>query len=284
MRIITSINDMTEFSRGAEREGRSIGFVPTMGYLHEGHMSLCRAARSECDIVVLSIFVNPAQFGPGEDLDKYPRDMGRDRRLAEKEGVDVIFAPEVGEMYPAGSNTYVEIEGPLAGALCARSRPGHFRGVATVVAKLFNIVAPGRSYFGQKDAQQAAIVKRMAGDLNMPVSIRVCPIVREEDGLAMSSRNVYLSREERKSALALYRSLERAEEMARGGERSAARVREEVLKVLGSEKDIRVDYAEIVDADTLEAVEEIKDNTLVALAAFVRKTRLIDNVIIRLRP
>ncbi|MFH1664742.1 MAG: pantoate--beta-alanine ligase [Candidatus Omnitrophota bacterium] len=284
MRIITSINDMTEFSRGAGREGRSIGFVPTMGYLHEGHMSLCRAARSECDIVVLSIFVNPAQFGPGEDLDKYPRDMGRDRRLAEKEGVDVIFAPEAGEMYPAGSNTYVEIEGPLVGALCARSRPGHFRGVATVVAKLFNIVAPDRSYFGQKDAQQAAIVKRMAGDLNMPVSIRVCPIVREEDGLAMSSRNVYLSREERKSALALYRSLERADEMARGGERSAARIREEVLKVLGSEKEIRVDYAEIVDADSLEAVEEIKDNTLVALAAFVRKTRLIDNVIIRLRP
>lgn len=251
-----------------------------MGYLHDGHLSLARAAREECDIVVMSIFVNPAQFGPGEDLDKYPRDMERDRRLAAEEGVDVIFAPSAEEMYPGGYATYVEVSGALTETFCGGSRPGHFRGVATVVAKLLNIVAPDKSYFGQKDAQQALVIKRMAGDLNMPGEIRIVPIVREPDGLALSSRNTYLSEDERRQAPGIFRSLKRAEELASAGELSAARIKEEIRKILRQGRDIRIDYIEIVDADTLEPVETVKGNTLVAIAAFVGKTRLIDNVVI----
>jgi pantoate--beta-alanine ligase len=280
--IITAINEMKEYSHRARREDRTIGFVPTMGYLHEGHLSLVRAAREECDVVVVSIFVNPTQFAPGEDFDKYPRDMQRDRRLAEKEGVDVVFAPSAGEMYPDGHVTYVEVTGPLAEGMCGRSRPGHFRGVATIVAKLFDVVQPHVSYFGQKDAQQIAVIKRMVKDLNMDVEIREMPIVREEDGLAMSSRNAYLSKEERQQALGLFRSLERAKEMVADGELSTDRIKREIRKMLEAGQDVRVDYIEIVDAQTLAPLGAVKDNTLIAVAAFAGGTRLIDNVVIRL--
>jgi pantoate--beta-alanine ligase len=280
--IITAINEMKEYSHRARREDRTIGFVPTMGYLHEGHLSLVRAAREECDVVVVSIFVNPTQFAPGEDFDKYPRDMQRDRRLAEKEGVDVVFAPSAGEMYPDGHVTYVEVTGPLAEGMCGRSRPGHFRGVATIVAKLFDVVQPHVSYFGQKDAQQVAVIKRMVKDLNMDVEICEMPIVREEDGLAMSSRNAYLSKEERQQALGLFRSLERAKEMVADGELSTDRIKREIRKMLEAGQDVRVDYIEIVDAQTLAPLGAVKDNTLIAVAAFAGGTRLIDNVVIRL--
>jgi pantoate--beta-alanine ligase len=251
-----------------------------MGYLHDGHMSLVRTAKDECDVVIMSIFVNPTQFGQGEDIDKYPRDMERDKRFAAKEGVDVIFAPTVNEMYPDGNTAYVEVAGTLTETMCGNSRPGHFRGVTTVVAKLFDIVVPDRSYFGQKDAQQAVVVKRMVRDLDMPVAIRVMPIVREKDGLAMSSRNARLSADERRQALGLFRSLKQAEEMAARGELSTVRIIEEMTKILREGNDVRIDYIEIVDADELTPLETVKDNTLVAIAAFVGNTRLIDNVVI----
>jgi len=272
---------MRKYSRNARQGGRTTGFVPTMGYLHEGHLSLVRAARKECDVVVMSIFVNPDQFGPGEDFDKYPRDMQRDRRLAEEEGVDAVFAPSAGEMYPDGYATYVEVTGGITEKLCGGSRPGHFRGVTTVVAKLFNAVLPDKSYFGQKDAAQAVVIKRMVRDLNMPVDIRVMPIVREVDGLAMSSRNTYLSEDARPQALGLFRSLKLAEKMIASGELSAGRIKEEMRKLLEAGKDVRIDYIEIADAESLESLENVTDNALIAVAAFVGTTRLIDNVIIR---
>jgi pantoate--beta-alanine ligase len=281
MKVITRIQEMKEYSREARREGETIGFVPTMGALHDGHVSLINAAGKECGRVVISIFVNPAQFGPGEDFEKYPRDMERDKRIAEKAGVDCIFAPETGEMYPEGYGTFVEVPGSMSDVLCGRSRPGHFRGVTTVVAKLFNIVEPDKSYFGQKDAQQAAIIKKMAEDLNMSTEIRVMPIVRGKDGLALSSRNAYLSEDEKRQALGLYRSLNRAEEAVTGGELSANVLKGEMENVLSLGEDVRIDYIEIVDAETLEPVTEIKKRTLIAIAAFVGSTRLIDNIIVR---
>ncbi|MFC1479821.1 pantoate--beta-alanine ligase [Candidatus Omnitrophota bacterium] len=281
MQFITTVEAMRDYSRRARAEGKTIGFVPTMGYLHEGHMSLVRAARKECDTVIMSIFVNPHQFVPGEDFDRYPRDMQRDRRLAEEAGVDVVFAPSVSEMYPEGYATYVETMGALTDVLCGSSRPGHFRGVTTVVAKLFDVICPDRSYFGQKDAQQTAIVKRMARDLNMPVEIRVMPIVRESDGLAMSSRNTYLSGQERRQARALSRSLKKAEEMVAGGELSPGRIKEEIVNILQKEKNIRIDYVAVVDADCFTKIETVRDNTLTAIAVFVGQTRLIDNTIIK---
>jgi pantoate--beta-alanine ligase len=280
MKIITKINDIREYSRSAKKEGKTIGFVPTMGYLHDGHISLVRAAKKENDVIVMSIYVNPTQFGPDEDYDKYPRDLERDRSLADKEGVDVIFTPVSGEMYPAGYDTDVEVKGHLTETLCGRTRPGHFRGVTTVVAKLFNIVEADRAYFGQKDAQQAAVIKRMVRDLNMPVEIRVMPIVREDDGLAMSSRNAYLSKEERRQALALSRSLKRAEEMVSAGELSAGTIKSGMKNILEKEKNVRVDYTEIMDADTLQPLDKVRGNTLIAIAAFVGGTRLIDNVLV----
>ncbi|MFH1878975.1 MAG: pantoate--beta-alanine ligase [Candidatus Omnitrophota bacterium] len=279
MKIIKTINEMKDFSALASLKGRVMGFVPTMGYLHEGHLSLIRAARAECGTVIMSIFVNPAQFGPGEDLEKYPRDMERDLRLAEKAGTDVLFCPSAEEMYPSGYSTYVEVTGNVSGTLCGFSRPGHFKGVATVVLKLFNIVRPNISYFGQKDAQQAVIIKKMAKDLNVPVGIRVMPIVRETDGLAMSSRNSYLSKEERLRSRAVYRSLKAAEEMVKRGRTRAADIKKEIEKIL-SEENIRVDYIGIVDAETLEDVDTAADGTLISVAVFAGKTRLIDNVVI----
>ncbi|MEA3490044.1 MAG: pantoate--beta-alanine ligase [Candidatus Omnitrophota bacterium] len=280
MQVIATSDKMREYSRKARGEGKSIGFVPTMGFLHEGHLSLVRASRKECDITVMSIFVNPAQFSPGEDLGRYPRDLDRDRRLAVEEGVDIMFVPSTAEMYPPGHSTVVEVEGCLTETLCGSSRPGHFRGVTTVVAKLFNIVVPDKIYFGQKDAQQAAVIKKMVKDLDIPVEIRVMPIVREFDGLAMSSRNTYLSGDQRLQALGLSRSLKRAEEMIADGELFAERIKEQMALILKDGKDVRIDYIGIVDGKTLVPLEWIKDNTLIAVAAFIGETRLIDNAII----
>jgi pantoate--beta-alanine ligase len=251
-----------------------------MGALHQGHISLVRAARKECDRVAVSLFVNPLQFGPNEDLAKYPRNLDRDRALLEKEGVEVLFAPSVQEMYPVDAVTYVTVEG-LSNKLCGRSRPGHFRGVTTVVAKLFNIVQPDLAFFGQKDAAQVAIIRRMVRDLNIPVQIVSCPIVREEDGLAMSSRNAYLDSPQRKSALVLYRALVRVQEQFDHGERKAVKLIEAGQRVFAEESSVRLDYLEIVDPDTLDPVDEVSRVALVAVAAFVGNTRLIDNIVLK---
>lgn len=262
-------------------EGLTIGLVPTMGYLHEGHASLMREAAARADRVVVSIFVNPAQFGPGEDLDRYPRDMEHDIGLCGQNGVHLIFAPEAREMYPEGYQTYIDV-GELANGLCGRSRPGHFRGVCTVVCKLFNIVRPDFAFFGQKDAQQLAVIKRMAKDLNLPVEVVGCPIIREEDGLAKSSRNAYLNREEREAALGLSRGLALAQKAVEQGGRDSAALVELIAKELAASSLVRPDYVEIVDAHTLQPVDRLGSETLIALAAFVGKTRLIDNLFIRL--
>jgi len=250
-----------------------------MGALHEGHLSLVRAAREACDVVAASIFVNPTQFGPNEDLARYPRRFERDRELLEREGVELLFAPPVEEMYPAGAVTWVTVE-ELSGKLDGRSRPGHFRGVTTVVAKLFHIVEPDAAFFGQKDAAQLAIIRRMVRDLNLAVEIVACPIVREPDGLAMSSRNGYLDPQQRRQALALHRSLEQARRLAGAGERSAAKVAAAGRAEFSADSAIRLDYFEIVDPDTLDPVEDVSDGALVAVAAFVGMTRLIDNVLL----
>jgi pantoate--beta-alanine ligase len=279
MRICTHIADMRSESRAARRLGQRLGFVPTMGALHEGHLSLVREARSSCDVVAASIFVNPAQFGPNEDLAKYPRTFDRDRNLLEKEGVALLFAPTVEEMYPAGAVTWVAVNG-LSDKLCGKSRPGHFRGVTTVVAKLFHIVEPDAAFFGQKDAAQVAIIRRMVRDLNLPVEIKVGPIVREPDGLALSSRNAYLDVRQRKQALVLYRSLRRAEESYKRGEQDSARLILAAKEELAGEPEVRLDYFEIVDPETLEPVGEISTGALIAVAAIVGDTRLIDNLLL----
>jgi len=277
MELITDISKMQAFSLSAKGEGKKIGFVPTMGYLHEGHLSLVRAARAASDTVVVSIFVNPTQFGPGEDFDRYPSDLERDKRLAEEAGADVIFHPSAGDMYPQGFSTYVE-ETKLSKHLCGLSRPTHFRGVTTVVLKLFNIVLPDAAYFGQKDAQQALIIKRMVRDLNLPVRIEVLPIIREEDGLALSSRNEYLSPEQRGQATVLYGSLVQAARLIGSGERKASRIKEAVMDMIESAGEARIDYVSIVNRDTLDDAEELRGNILIALAVFIGKTRLIDNL------
>ncbi|MGB2600115.1 MAG: pantoate--beta-alanine ligase [Candidatus Omnitrophota bacterium] len=283
MKAITTVNEMKEYSRKAREKAKSIGFVPTMGALHDGHMSLVKAARKECDTVIVSIFVNPTQFGPAEDFEKYPRRMKEDRKKAEDAGADCIFAPDADQMYPGGHATHVELDASLADVLCGKSRPGHFRGVATVVAKLFNIIRPDKSYFGQKDAQQAIIIEKMVEDLNMDTEIVVMPIIREEDGLAMSSRNGYLSEDERRQALGLYRSLKWAEEAVSSGERASGKVKGRMKEILSEGENIRIDYIEVLDARTLKPFGEIRDNTLIAVAAFVGKTRLIDNTVVRIR-
>ena len=263
--------------RHARREGGRLGFVPTMGALHAGHLSLVRAAHEQCDSVAVSIFVNPAQFAPHEDLDQYPRSLERDRELLEKEGVDLLFVPSTEEMYPPGSSTWVQVEG-LSDKLCGQSRPGHFRGVTTVVAKLFHIVQPDCAFFGQKDAAQLAIIRRMVRDLHMPVEIVACLIVREADGLAMSSRNTYLDHQQRKAAPALYRSLMRVREDFGAGERNAARLIGAGKGTISAEPSVRLDYFEIVDPQTLDPLTEVDRPALVAVAAFVGTTRLIDNL------
>ena len=279
MQVITNTEDTRAASRAARGAGKRIGFVPTMGALHDGHLSLVRAARASCDVVVASIFVNPTQFGPTEDLAKYPRSFERDRDLLEQEGVDVIFAPSVEEMYPAGAVTWVTVEG-LSEKLDGRSRPGHFRGVTTIVSKLFHIVEPDAAFFGQKDAAQVAIIRRMVRDLNLPVEIVVCPIVREPDGLAMSSRNAYLNPEQRKKALVLHRSLMRVQEAIRSGEKQSRKLIEVGRTEFANEPSLRLDYFDIVDSETLDSVENVSRGSLVAVAAYVGSTRLIDNLLL----
>ena len=256
-----------------------IGIVPTMGYLHDGHLSLVYQARQECDVVVLSIFVNPRQFGPQEDLDRYPRDRMRDICLSRKAGVDIVFIPTVDEMYPTGFQSEVRVDG-LTEKLCGESRPGHFNGVTTIVAKLFNIVGPERAYFGSKDYQQAIIVKKMVEDLNMPITIVSCPIIREKDGLAMSSRNSFLSSEERQTALVLSRSLQLAATCVAEGERDGKRLQSTVSAYISAYSNTHIDYVAVCDPDSLQAVETLSGDILVALAVRVGKTRLIDNTLV----
>jgi pantoate--beta-alanine ligase len=275
--IVRTIDHARIAVRDAQSRGKSIGLVPTMGALHDGHLSLIRRARAETGFVVVSIFVNPTQFGPHEDLWRYPRPFERDVELCKREGVDVIFAPEASTIYPPGFATFVDVEG-LSQRMEGAFRPSHFRGVATVVLKLFQIVAPDVAYFGQKDAQQARVIQQMVRDLNVPVEIRVCPIVREPDGLALSSRNVYLSADERAQAIALSRSLHAAKELIGAGERDANSVRQKMRSVLESAHDVVTDYAELVDPITFEPVQQVTGPVLAVVAARVGTTRLIDNL------
>jgi pantoate--beta-alanine ligase len=280
MKVFHTVEEMRSASRDARRTGQRVGFVPTMGALHQGHLSLVRAARAQSGVVAVSIFVNPTQFGPNEDFSKYPRTFERDCRMLEKEAVDLVFAPSVEEMYPPAAATYVTVE-KLSEKLCGKSRPGHFRGVTTVVSKLFHIVEPDLAFFGQKDAAQAAIIRRMVRDLNLPVEIVVCPIVREPDGLAMSSRNAYLNPQERKSALVLSQALNHVESLFDGGERNSRKLIAAGKQVFAEAPAVRLDYLEIVDPDSLDAVDQITRPTLAAVAAFVGLTRLIDNLVLR---
>src|ERR1700724_271783 len=278
MKICATISEARAACRDARAGRKRLGLVPTMGALHEGHLSLVRAAKG-CDAVAVSIFVNPTQFGPAEDLSKYPRQFDRDCQLLEKEGVEILFAPSVEEIYPDGQVTWVLVEG-LSEKLDGRSRPGHFRGVTTIVAKLFHIIEPDAAFFGQKDAAQLALIRRMVQDLNFRIEIVACPIVRESDGLAMSSRNAYLNREERGRALVLQRSLQQVEQKFQKGERIAARLIATAKKVFAREPQVVLDYFEIVDPDTLDPVERISKKTLVAVAAYAGSTRLIDNTVL----
>ncbi len=278
MRIIYDAKEMQGIADKYREWGKTIGFVPTMGYLHEGHLSLVRQAKKDNDVVFVSIFVNPLQFAPNEDFDRYPRDLNRDEALLEKEGVDFLFYPSVEDMYPKGFQTYVEVE-KLTKVLEGKSRPTHFRGVTTVVTKLFNITKPHRAYFGKKDAQQLIVIKRMVEDLNMDIEIIGMPIVREEDGLAMSSRNKYLKGEERAQAVCLYKALKRAEELISGGEENADVVVNEMRKVIEGYPLAEIDYISVNRISDLEELKRIeKGNTLVSLAVRIGNTRLIDNM------
>jgi pantoate--beta-alanine ligase len=282
MRIIRDIREMQAASRAARIQGSTMGFVPTMGALHEGHLSLVRLARSAANLVVASIFVNPLQFGPAEDFSKYPRTLEDDCARLEAEGVEIVFAPSTEQMYPAGATTVVHVEG-LSDKLDGRSRPGHFRGVSTVVAKLFHIVQPDFAIFGQKDAAQVAVLRRMVRDLNMDVELIVAPIVREADGLALSSRNVYLTAEQRQQALVLHRALLQVEASANSGESRAEKLRSVALAVLASEPAAKLDYLEIIHPDTLEPVADLAQGALAAVAASFGPTRLIDNLLLPAR-
>lgn len=278
MQVISSVAALRQHLDTQRMAGKRIGLVPTMGFLHDGHLSLVRAARQACDAVVMSIFVNPKQFGPNEDFESYPRDMARDLRLARDGGVDVVFTPEVSEVYPEGFQSQVSVRG-LTECLCGASRPGHFDGVTTVVAKLFNMVGPDRAYFGQKDYQQATVIQRMARDLNLPLTIVVCPIVREPDGLAMSSRNAYLSPAERLAAQVLYRALQVAASRIAEGERQAQPLAAALRDVIAAEPLARIDYVAVCDPQTLAPVEALSETVLVALAVHIGRTRLIDNAL-----
>lgn len=277
MEIAGTENELREKILAWKKKGWKIGFVPTMGYLHEGHLSLVRESKKRSDVTVVSIFVNPKQFGPSEDYRVYPRDLDRDRALLEKEGVDLIFYPPVEVMYPEGYKTYVEVE-DLQDKLCGKSRPGHFRGVCTVVLKLFNLVQPDEAYFGWKDAQQVIILKKMVEDLNVPVKIVPLPLVRDHDGLALSSRNTYLSPEERRAALVLKKSLDLAESLIRSGEKEASLIKQKMIDLISAEPLARLDYVEIVDLNTLEPLMKLEGQALIALAVFIGRTRLIDNL------
>ncbi len=278
MQIVKSIEEVRSIVRGWRKEGLRVGLVPTMGYLHEGHKSLIVKAVSENDRVVVSDFVNPTQFGANEDLESYPRDIERDAAICEAAGASLVFHPEPEEMYFPDNCTFVDMDG-LTKGLCGKSRPTHFRGVCTVVSKLFHIVMPDRAYFGQKDAQQLAVIRRMVRDLNFEITIVGCPIVREKDGLAMSSRNTYLNAEERKAALILHKSLQAAEALMQAGERDVAVIKAAIVERMKTEPLARIDYVEIVDAETLEDAAAIERPVLAATAVYIGKTRLIDNFI-----
>jgi pantoate--beta-alanine ligase len=279
MKIITAIADMQLTAQTLKREGKRIAFVPTMGFLHEGHASLLREGRRRGDVLVLSIFVNPIQFGANEDLDRYPRNLEGDCTIARECGVDLVFTPTAPEMYPDGFQTSIRVR-ELALPLCGASRPGHFDGVATVVTKLFNIVQPDAALFGTKDFQQLAVIRRMVADLSQPVEIIGMPIVREPDGLAMSSRNAYLSPEQRQSALCLFRAVRLVRECYAAGEQSAALLLDAARQLIQEEPAATIDYLEVRDARTLEAVTTVSDNTLLALAVKIGTTRLIDNTVL----
>jgi pantoate--beta-alanine ligase len=278
MQTTTSSKELRKAIQAAQSSGKTIGFVPTMGFLHDGHLSLMRRARQENDLVVVSIFVNPTQFAPNEDLDAYPRNAQRDTDLMAAASVDMAYFPTTESLYPEGYSTYVEVQGPMTQVLCGRSRPTHFRGVTTIVAKLFNLVTPDRAYFGQKDAQQAAVIRQMAADLNFDLQVIVCPIVREADGLAMSSRNTYLTPEQRANAPVLNRALLSAGKMIAAGERSAAVVRESILSLIEETEEAVIDYVSVVDAGTLGQMHTLNGDILIALAVTFGKTRLIDNL------
>lgn len=278
--IIETINELRNYLEEHRKTGKTIGFVPTMGFLHEGHLSLIRAAKAENDIVVVSDFVNPTQFAPNEDFESYPRNIGQDEKMAMEAGADVIFFPSVVEMYPNGSSTFVEVEGETTKILCGKSRPSHFKGVTTVVNILFNIVQPNKAYFGQKDAQQVAVLIKMVRDLHQNLEIVVCPIVREKDGLAMSSRNTYLDTQQRKDATILYQSLQEAELHFKNGENNVENLTQFIRKKLSEKSSADIDYIEIYDFPSLTKIEKIDHKALAAIAVRFGKTRLIDNIIL----
>jgi len=280
MQTFTTVKQMQDWCIEQKRQGKTIALAPTMGYLHQGHLSLVQAARGACDIVVVSLFVNPIQFGVGEDFEDYPRDLRKDSLLLEQEQVDALFAPSIKEMYPNGYNSYVEVLGEISSKLCAQSRPGHFRGVTTVVSKLFHICCPDKAFFGQKDAQQVMILEKMVKELNFPLEIVRVPIVREADGLALSSRNVYLDETQRQQALVLSRSLQDARAFIESGERNAATVKSRLAERITSSPGTDLVYAEIYDAKELADVEEIRSQVLIALAVKFGSTRLIDNLLV----
>lgn len=277
MEVLHSIAATQQACLEAKRMGKKIGLVPTMGYLHEGHLSLVRMAVHQCDLVVVSIFVNPIQFGAGEDYEIYPRNTERDQRLLQEAKADILFMPEAAAMYPAGYQTFIEVQGDITAQLCGASRPGHFKGVTTVVGKLFNICQPDYAYFGQKDAQQVTIIEKMARELNIPVTIVRMPIVREEDGLAMSSRNVYLDEEQRRQALVLKRALGQAEMDIKNGVRNAAHLKKMMTEIIRSSPQAVIDYVSVNDAENLQVLQKIEGTVLIALAVKFGQTRLIDN-------
>ena len=279
MEVAKTIQSARAFVKAARSQGRRIGFVPTMGALHSGHISLIEAAKQQADFVVVSIFVNPTQFGPGEDFEKYPRPIEGDLEICREQGVDLVFAPTAEEMYAGENLTWVTVE-KLSESLCGQFRPGHFRGVATVCAKLFNIVQPDVGFFGQKDAQQALVIKRMVADLNMPLEIVVCPTVREPDGLAMSSRNQYLGPSRRKDAAYIYKSLQKCQQMIDHGIKDVRRITAEMQKILNQAPSMKTEYVSIVDAETLQSVDRVADKVLAAVAVKIGSTRLIDNILV----
>ncbi|MDP3142531.1 MAG: pantoate--beta-alanine ligase [Candidatus Omnitrophota bacterium] len=281
-KLVKTIKEMRQLVKKFREQGKTIGFVPTMGFLHEGHLSLVRESKKDCDVSIMSIFVNPIQFGPQEDYRQYPRDLKRDMLLAKSAGVDIIFYPEDKEMHTKEHLTLINVD-RMSNCLCGVTRPGHFKGVATIVAKLFNIVQPDIAYFGQKDAQQVRIIQKLIEDLNFPVKIKVMPTIREKDSLAMSSRNKYLSFQEHKDALALYEALERAREMIQHGQRSINVINSTMREIIERRKTAKIDYIGFVDADTLSPLKEIKGKVLIAVATWFGTTRLIDNLIVQVR-
>jgi len=282
MVITGSIAKVKKISRKKTKLGKIIGFVPTMGALHKGHLSLVKRARKECDFLIASIFINPTQFGVGEDYERYPRNLAKDKKQLKKEGVDLLFSPKINTMYPSRTSVYAD-ESSLSKVLCGKSRPGHFKGVCTILVKLFNIIKPDIAYFGQKDYQQTLIVKKLVKDFNFPIRIRVLPIIREQDNLAMSSRNAYLKGQARKSSHCLYQALVLAKKLIKSGERDPKRVISQMKQLVKSTELAKIDYIEIVDVENLERVNRIKGKVLIALAVYIKKVRLIDNIILNVK-